>query len=257
MDSSINDGPGCLMLRCPDPSCIAAVGQDMINTLASKDDVEKYSRYFLRSFVEDNRKVIRCMKLFSKYDVNISYNSLDVLATTYCQGTFILTHSPFLFCIWIGHWCSIWFISICGSLSQLVRVLFAACKHAYFMSNSMHGVLPLFSFCSRKSLANHLLVPSFPVAIFVISLLCSFFIFCQVLSHVSSLFNFSWSLYVRALIWYAMKELWHLRSLRISFGVLCRQNGVLLLAVIMLWTLLLEVEALMSPAVAHIASAGM
>lgn len=103
MNSSINDGPGCLMLRCPDPSCIAAVGQDMINTLASKDDVEKYSRYFLRSFVEDNRKVIRCMKLFSKYDVDISYNSLDVLATTYCQGTFILTHSPFLFCIWIGH----------------------------------------------------------------------------------------------------------------------------------------------------------
>lgn len=55
--TSINDGPGCLMLRCPDPSCGAAVGQDMVNNLASNDDKVKYNRYFLRSFVEDNRKV--------------------------------------------------------------------------------------------------------------------------------------------------------------------------------------------------------
>lgn len=46
------------MLRCPDPSCGAAVGQDMINSLASGEDKEKYFRYFIRSYVEDNRKVI-------------------------------------------------------------------------------------------------------------------------------------------------------------------------------------------------------
>lgn len=45
------------MLRCPDPSCCAAVGQDMINELATADEKEKYNRYFLRSFIEDNRKV--------------------------------------------------------------------------------------------------------------------------------------------------------------------------------------------------------
>lgn len=45
------------MLRCPDPSCGAAVGQDMINLLASDDDKKKYFRYFVRSYVEDNRKV--------------------------------------------------------------------------------------------------------------------------------------------------------------------------------------------------------
>lgn len=56
MTTAINDGPGCLMLRCPDPSCGAAVGQDMINILASNGDKEKYSRYFIRSYVEDNRK---------------------------------------------------------------------------------------------------------------------------------------------------------------------------------------------------------
>lgn len=45
------------MLRCPDPSCGAAVGHDMVNELAPKDEREKYNRYFLRSFIEDNRKV--------------------------------------------------------------------------------------------------------------------------------------------------------------------------------------------------------
>ena len=55
--TSINDGPGCLVLRCPDPSCGAAVGQDMINLLASDEDKEKYDRYLLRSYIEDNKKV--------------------------------------------------------------------------------------------------------------------------------------------------------------------------------------------------------
>lgn len=55
--TSINDGPGCLLLRCPDPACIAAVGQDMILKLASKEDKEKYYRYIVRSYVEDKKKV--------------------------------------------------------------------------------------------------------------------------------------------------------------------------------------------------------
>lgn len=46
------------MLRCPDPSCGAAVGRDMIYLLSSDEDKEKYNRYFIRSYVEDNRKVI-------------------------------------------------------------------------------------------------------------------------------------------------------------------------------------------------------
>ena len=61
ISTAINDGPGCLMLRCPDPSCGAAVGQDMINALTSDEDKEKYSRYFIRSYIEDNRKV--CLNL--------------------------------------------------------------------------------------------------------------------------------------------------------------------------------------------------
>lgn len=57
ISTSINDGPGCLTLRCPDPSCGAVVDQDMINSLASNEDRKKYARYLLRSYVEDNKKV--------------------------------------------------------------------------------------------------------------------------------------------------------------------------------------------------------
>ncbi|CAH9131482.1 unnamed protein product [Cuscuta epithymum] len=60
ISTSINDGPGCLMLRCPDPSCSAAVCQDMIDMLAAKEDKEKYYRYLLRSYIEDNRKTKWC-----------------------------------------------------------------------------------------------------------------------------------------------------------------------------------------------------
>jgi hypothetical protein len=55
--TAINDGPGCLSLRCADPPCEAIVGEDLVYDLVSEDDRRKYSRYLLRSYVEDNRKV--------------------------------------------------------------------------------------------------------------------------------------------------------------------------------------------------------
>ncbi|XP_048599430.1 probable E3 ubiquitin-protein ligase ARI5 isoform X2 [Brassica napus] len=60
ISTTINDGPGCLMLKCPEPSCPAAVGQDMFEKFASKEDKEKYYKYFLRSYIEDNRKMKWC-----------------------------------------------------------------------------------------------------------------------------------------------------------------------------------------------------
>ncbi|CAM8931320.1 unnamed protein product [Rhodiola kirilowii] len=60
ISTAINDGPGCLMLRCPDPSCVAAVEQDMIDDLVSKEDKEKYYSYLHRSYIEDNRKTKWC-----------------------------------------------------------------------------------------------------------------------------------------------------------------------------------------------------
>ncbi|XP_062099424.1 probable E3 ubiquitin-protein ligase ARI8 [Humulus lupulus] len=65
ISKSINDeGPGCLFLRCPDPSCSAAVGEDMIGMLIMDNSTKlKYSRYLLRSYVEDSyrrRKIKWC-----------------------------------------------------------------------------------------------------------------------------------------------------------------------------------------------------
>ncbi|XP_058181591.1 probable E3 ubiquitin-protein ligase ARI8 [Rhododendron vialii] len=60
MSTSINGGPGCLMLRCPEPSCGAAIGQDMIDRLVSEEDKERYAHYLLRSYIEDNPKTKWC-----------------------------------------------------------------------------------------------------------------------------------------------------------------------------------------------------
>ncbi|KAH6834379.1 IBR domain-containing protein [Perilla frutescens var. hirtella] len=86
--TSINDGPGCLMLHCPDPSCGAAVGHDMVNELASKDDKEKYNRYFLRSFIEDNRKTKWCPAPGCDYAVNFTVGGGNYDVTCHCSFSF-------------------------------------------------------------------------------------------------------------------------------------------------------------------------
>ncbi|RZC92884.1 hypothetical protein C5167_007906 [Papaver somniferum] len=53
----IDDGPGCLMLRCPEQSSDVAVDQDMINELVFDKRKEKYSGYLLRSYVEDQTNI--------------------------------------------------------------------------------------------------------------------------------------------------------------------------------------------------------
>lgn len=88
ISTAINDGPGCLMLRCPDPSCRAAVGQDMINLLAFADDKEKYNRYFLRSFIEDNRKTKWCPAPGCDYAVDFIVGSGSYDVTCRCSYSF-------------------------------------------------------------------------------------------------------------------------------------------------------------------------
>jgi hypothetical protein len=66
MHTAINDGPGCLTLRCADPSCGAAIGEDMVLGLVSEEDQQKYMRYLLRSYVEDNRKVNLLLHFISR-----------------------------------------------------------------------------------------------------------------------------------------------------------------------------------------------
>ncbi|CAN6447413.1 unnamed protein product [Victoria cruziana] len=88
ISTSINDGPGCLMLRCPDPACGAAVSQDMINLLASQEDKEKYSRYLLRSYIEDNRKTKWCPAPGCEYAVEFIAGSSNYDVTCNCSYNF-------------------------------------------------------------------------------------------------------------------------------------------------------------------------
>ncbi|KAG6758158.1 hypothetical protein POTOM_038494 [Populus tomentosa] len=88
ISTAINDGPGCLMLRCPDPSCNAAVGQDMINLLTTDEDSEKHSRYFIRSYIEDNRKTKWCPAPGCDYAVDFIVGSGSYDVTCRCAYSF-------------------------------------------------------------------------------------------------------------------------------------------------------------------------
>ncbi|TXG72856.1 hypothetical protein EZV62_001435 [Acer yangbiense] len=88
ISTTINDGPGCLTLRCPDPSCEAAVGQDMINNLASGEDKAKYSRYLLRSYVEDNRKTKWCPAPGCENAVDFAAGSGNFDVSCFCSYSF-------------------------------------------------------------------------------------------------------------------------------------------------------------------------
>ncbi|XP_027353690.1 probable E3 ubiquitin-protein ligase ARI7 isoform X2 [Abrus precatorius] len=88
ISTSISDGPGCLMLRCPDPTCGAAVGQDMINLLASDEDKQKYARYLLRSYIEDNKKSKWCPAPGCEYAVTFDAGSGNYDVSCLCSYSF-------------------------------------------------------------------------------------------------------------------------------------------------------------------------
>ncbi|PHT65059.1 putative E3 ubiquitin-protein ligase ARI8 [Capsicum annuum] len=87
------------MLRCPDPSCSAAIGLDMIKKLANNEDKKKYNRYFIRSFVEDNRKTKWCPAPGCDYAVDyiVGSGSYDVTcgcSYSFCWNCTEETHRP-------------------------------------------------------------------------------------------------------------------------------------------------------------------
>ncbi|CAA7027310.1 unnamed protein product [Microthlaspi erraticum] len=99
ISTTINDGPGCLMLRCPDPSCLAAVGHDMVDKLASEEDKEKYNRYFLRSYIEDNRKMKWCPAPGCDYAIDFaagsgSYDVSCLCCFSFCWNCTEEAHRP-------------------------------------------------------------------------------------------------------------------------------------------------------------------
>ncbi|KAJ9558830.1 hypothetical protein OSB04_013444 [Centaurea solstitialis] len=88
ISTSINDGPGCLTLRCAIPSCGAAVGVDMVNKLASDDEKKKYRRYLLRSYIEDNRKTKWCPAPGCDCAIEFDLGSGSYDVTCHCSYSF-------------------------------------------------------------------------------------------------------------------------------------------------------------------------
>ncbi|KAF5822971.1 putative transcription factor interactor and regulator CCHC(Zn) family [Helianthus annuus] len=86
--TSISDGPGCLTLRCPIPSCGAAVGVDMVNMLTSDEDKKKYRRYLLRSYIEDNRKTKWCPAPGCDCAIEFDLGSGSYDVTCHCSYSF-------------------------------------------------------------------------------------------------------------------------------------------------------------------------
>ncbi|XVF73669.1 hypothetical protein PTKIN_Ptkin13bG0001500 [Pterospermum kingtungense] len=58
--TAIAEGPGSLLLKCPEPSCRAAVGKDMIGLFASEEEKNRYSGYFVMSYIEENKMIKWC-----------------------------------------------------------------------------------------------------------------------------------------------------------------------------------------------------
>ncbi|KAF8057205.1 hypothetical protein N665_1263s0003 [Sinapis alba] len=88
ISTTINDGPGCLMLKCPEPSCPAAVGQDMFEKFASKEDKEKYYKYFLRSYIEDNRKMKWCPAPGCEHAIEFAAGTSNYDVSCLCSRSF-------------------------------------------------------------------------------------------------------------------------------------------------------------------------
>ncbi|CAA7400458.1 unnamed protein product [Spirodela intermedia] len=106
--TSINDGPGCLMLRCPDPDCSVAIGQGMINVVATEEDKKKYARYLLRSYIEDNRKTKWCPAPGCEFAVDFvlgsgSYDIICKCSHSFCWNCTEEAHRP-VDCRTVARW---------------------------------------------------------------------------------------------------------------------------------------------------------
>ncbi|KAI3971118.1 hypothetical protein MKW92_013659 [Papaver armeniacum] len=86
--TSISDGPGCLKLRCPEPSCNAAVGEDMVDALVCEASKEKYSRYLLRSCIEGNKRYKWCPAPGCSSVIEFDLGSENRVVTCKCKYKF-------------------------------------------------------------------------------------------------------------------------------------------------------------------------
>lgn len=120
--TAVANGLGCLKLRCPHKLCGVAVGEDMINVLATPEDKEKYGRYLRRSFIENSRKRRWCPApgCNNAVEFTVGCGSNDVLCD--CSHSFCWK------CMGEAHWpvdCNIvssWFFQICADSENMNRI---------------------------------------------------------------------------------------------------------------------------------------
>ncbi|KAK1381780.1 hypothetical protein POM88_019515 [Heracleum sosnowskyi] len=105
---AIHDGPGCLLLRCPDPACHAVIGEDMVDFLVSDEDKKKYKEFLFRSYVENNKKIKWCPAPGCEYAIEykLGSESYDVAcdcSLSFCWNCVEESHLPFCW-ICLGPW---------------------------------------------------------------------------------------------------------------------------------------------------------
>ncbi|GLJ47795.1 hypothetical protein SUGI_1009440 [Cryptomeria japonica] len=66
------NGIGCLSLRCPEPKCGAAVGEDTVLCLITEEqDRTKYGQFLVRSYVEESKRIKWCPAPECEYAVEL------------------------------------------------------------------------------------------------------------------------------------------------------------------------------------------
>ncbi|CAK7332071.1 unnamed protein product [Dovyalis caffra] len=97
---SIDDGPGCLMLRCSEPSCRVVVDQDVINLMVCDEYNDKYLRHLFRSYVGVSEAIKWCPAPGCKFAVEFDQyksESFDVLCDCsygFCWNCLEESHRP-------------------------------------------------------------------------------------------------------------------------------------------------------------------
>ncbi|CAH8319843.1 unnamed protein product [Eruca vesicaria subsp. sativa] len=108
ISTAINDGSGCLIQKCPEPSCHVAVGRDMVEKVVSEEDKGKYDRYFLRSYIEESKNMKWCPAPGCDHAVEFSRSGVSYDVSCLCSYRFCWNcnedaHSP-VDCDTVSQW---------------------------------------------------------------------------------------------------------------------------------------------------------
>ncbi|KAI3433888.1 hypothetical protein D9Q98_003690 [Chlorella vulgaris] len=83
--TSIESGPFCLDLRCPDPECKAAVPRRVITAVVDAAHQERYDDFAINSFVDDQRQIVWCPAPDCQNAVMSMHDQLGVAQDIFCR----------------------------------------------------------------------------------------------------------------------------------------------------------------------------